>query len=199
MNLDLTKFCADENDPRYYLQQPFLVGNFVCATNGHIAVFTSGKAEEAEGVTETLKDAILKFYKKCKAVDYKDVQLPIEPNKTPCEQCSGTGKIERCYECGGVGEVELEGEYNIYNVDCKSCDATGILKGVEAICNYCNGDGWRYENDGCVAFDDVFINYRNFQIVKDLPELKFNFPSVKSDPVNFKFSNGYGVIMPMRT
>ena len=36
--VDLSRFCADANDPREYLRSPWKHGEWVYATNGHVCV-----------------------------------------------------------------------------------------------------------------------------------------------------------------
>jgi len=199
MNIETLKpFCGIVDDPRYYLQKPFPVNDFNCATNGHIAVFTEGEAEDHEDISQTLKDTVIKLHDECRSVNYTNVTLPGEPKKTPCGVCRGTGKIEKCYECGGTGEVELEGDFNAYECGCKTCDSTGTISGDDAMCGDCNGDGWRHEQNGRVGFGGSFVNWKYLDLIRDLPEIKFNISTEEKEVINFKFKNGYGVIMPMR-
>ena len=111
MTLDeLKKFCADEDDPRFYLHVPCTRGEYTYATNGHLLI----RAPKIDGVAENEKfpDMDVVFAKAGNAGGYLPVPEMKMPEPKECDRCDGTGEHEctcgdehGCHYCDGTGKV----------------------------------------------------------------------------------------------
>ncbi|WP_157832910.1 hypothetical protein [Thiolinea disciformis] len=133
----IMRFCAlEEDDPRWYLQLPTVLGDAVIATNGHIMV--SIPVSQCESIAEEWRDND----KLAKAVSNSPYSKPAFdkrvlvqlPDKVVCPTCHGSGMVpcedefafdedededdededdetelamETCYRCRGVGQRHL--------------------------------------------------------------------------------------------
>ena len=117
----LKKFCSDE-EMRPAMMNPFINGDFVCATNGLIAIIISKSlAEKDYSQNPSLK--LLEILESTTLLDtpinisFKDFNFPKEPiyetidEERDCSYCNGTGECE-CMDCGAEHE-------------CGKCDGTG--------------------------------------------------------------------------
>ena len=108
---DLKQFCADREDPRPYLRQPWTRDGYTWATNGHIII----RVPVIDGIPDcpNSRDGVLLFSQQKEPIDWIPVPA-VEPTKTEdCENCDGTGTHEcscgtehDCGECDGMGKVE---------------------------------------------------------------------------------------------
>lgn len=161
----LKSFCADEDDNRDFLKRPFQLGEYSCASDGHIAVFTKGDCGNSlgrAGPEKLLKDKLVSI----PAVfsPFPDVVIPPQ-------------KFENCEECEGNGTVELENDFNSYEFTCKSCDGR---------CNH--------EVKETVTFDgsDLKFDAKYVRKLAKLPNVQI---AIDSEKLCFQFEPGVGFVM----
>lgn len=166
-------FCANDSDIRRGLTEPFSIGAYTYATNGHIAVRLPRCEEVPEGNEDRAYNAA--------AIDKMlsdrigaQVPTPFE-RKLPdieeggeCELCDGTGKG---------------------HPDCPDCDCD---------CDDCNGTGEWHKRQR-VRFDGYDVDVKYLRMIIMLPEAKIAIgKSERNDwPLLFSFDGGFGVVMPM--
>lgn len=105
---ELKKFCANEDDFRDYLQQPFTKGEWTYATNGRIAVRVRRINSVAEGDVRLLPK-IDKVFEKTFSQWVPVPVVTIRPD-VKCEICHGTtlecdlGNEHPCDACNETGK-----------------------------------------------------------------------------------------------
>ncbi len=112
---DLQKFCADEDDIRPYLRQPWSSGEWTYATNGHILVRVKRLADVHENVAAPNAQKLLDA---AKIGEWLKVPETAEPPEIACDECNGTGEVE-CPTCG-------------HEDKCDDCCGTGMVRETKA-------------------------------------------------------------------
>lgn len=95
--MDLKQFCADKDDPRWFLHQPWSRGDFTYATNGHIIVRVPRLPDVPENVQAPNAQALM--FKAAPAKDWMPVPAATMPPDGICDQCDGTGLDEDGEDC----------------------------------------------------------------------------------------------------
>lgn len=169
--INLKQFCGF--DPfRPYLHEPFTVGDFTYATNGHILV----RVAKVDGAGPLKRDkplnveAVLKWHWQTE-IDFYPCNLQIPKSDDPgiCPECDGRGKEHDCPEC---------------ECECVRCDGTG--KGHKKISAKVAG----------VDFDVFYLRQ-----IASLPGLEISSTAIPGDntvPMMFRFNGGVGALMPLR-
>lgn len=103
----LNQFCADSDDLRYFIHQPWSRGDFTYATNGHILVRVPRLQEVPEN--SNTPDAQQLMDKTAPANDWMPVPVATMPPDVQCKWCDGTkrdptDKRFKCDECGATGK-----------------------------------------------------------------------------------------------
>lgn len=181
--LDLNKFC-EVGDIRGYLNHPFPAGLFWCATNGHVMAMTAGDGSQLpkrvlESLPARVPPRLLEYAHEVAHQEFTVLcaltgdLVQIEPE--PCSECNGSGRSSRttCPECDGEGEVELESDYNTYEVDCKMCRGNGYIKHktndmTAPCCEVCDGSGKAYGRNQRVSILSADIQPQYFDLIKSL-------------------------------
>lgn len=171
---DIKQWCADESDPRDYLREPFQFDGKFTATNGHVLIRTPYKGDQlnecSERIAGTLKNVFSELDQlenKLREADLRDM----EARQFIRDAC--------CEECGGDRQVHVSNDFNEYEVDCKSCNATGRLA----------------ETGHFYAYQGVYVDQTYFNLLKDLTGLSLY---GMNDRVYFNANEGSGVIMGIR-
>jgi hypothetical protein len=114
MTLDqLKKFCADADDIRYYLREPWKdEDGRIMAANGHIAVVLNTGIVFGEHPTkgsESISKRINDWVAEAPTTGFIPVPLEFEADQN-CEHCDGKpaepdedGEFDNCYWCDGTG------------------------------------------------------------------------------------------------
>lgn len=195
----LLRFVAGRNDLREYMRAPFSRGDWIYATNGHIAV----RVPKAEGIAAAESGKLEKIeglFEKSKRDNF--IGLPELPEAEKCPTCNGSGIGYKCPECEGKGDFDKGG----HSYDCKECGGSGqVDDGYDADkepCVECDGYGEsRYK---AVAVGNWHYDRRYLAMVEKLPAVRF--AQREEGPKDFKdaavayfvFDGGEGVLMPMR-
>lgn len=131
-----------------------------------------------------------------------------------CTECAedpaSLTKRIKCPECRGTGEVELETDYNTYEVECKTCDGEGTIaegstKCRRAECTNCHGTGlapkktkYRSNDKNAVRIGPAFINPAiALRLAIDFGPITFYAPKLSYSAVPFRFDGGEGIVMPL--
>lgn len=197
--LRLDDFVACD-DVRTYLKAPFQIDGYACATNNHVLLADrrGGSASDNElpsGMESTVRGII----EEAMVANMRPFPVVETPAPVPCYTCKGTGNatVDDCRECDGRGEAEASTEYNIYDVECKSCCGEGreIKPGTKDTCPDCNGTG---EMDCAqpVKIESMWIDNRYLSLIKDVPGVTV---CASSDGKKLLFSAGhyFGAIMAL--
>lgn len=95
---------------RLWMCHPFMVGDKVCATNGHILIeVSSSEIPIGDEPPDQKHLDKINSWLGIRQADCEFVSLPSLPNFKPCELCSGDGRLEgkkgtTCEGCDGYGE-----------------------------------------------------------------------------------------------
>lgn len=214
MSIDLQRFCANELDPREHLRAPWLFGEWVYATNGHLAVrvpaasrpditATPEKAPKAEPLFTAAFERAGEF-----------LQMP-NVEKKRCPHCRGAGRLHAipCTGCDKkrLGEFEHDGHW----YDCQTCVDSPAGAGwldVEADhpraqprpCDPCDGLGLQ-RDDTPTRIGDAIYATRYVAMLSDLPSVRIKAGDPASEqwspqPVAAAliFDGGQALLMPRR-
>ena len=194
---ELKKFCADEDDCRYYTHEPFSRGDYTYATEGHLIVRVPRldlvETDRSREATKRLGEKVERmFADRNKAAELLPIPavdlLPI----TTCGDCGGTGKNAECPECDGNKEVEFSNAYHDYEFTCETCNGTGRVEGE---CDNCNGTG-RVETFASTEVGNARFQNKYLHMIAALPNSK-----IAPDGNNgayVTFDGGEGLLMPIR-
>lgn len=168
--INLQKFCG--TDPlREYIKTPFTHGGFTYATNGHIMV----RVPKIKGVRRQTKtgtwDAPLKGIEAATFQPFPHKPLPPvrEPADEECTACGGRGSAHDCPEC---------------TCDCEECDGSGNRMTAPKTSTLIHG---------------VIFDLRYVAMMLALPGVEVAASTGKESPLLFKFDDGVGAMMPMRS
>jgi len=205
--VNLEPFCAP-SIPQ--LREPFSIGDFTYAANGHIMV----RIPRRPGIPEADKDwrrqlegGILANLTAALA-DRSYGPLPLygdHPGTPPteCGWCDGSGKVVKCADCDGDGEVmcgECGGDR-----ECETCEGCGSVPSVAAdaqACRGCNGSG----RQGIARYPTHDFDIKYIAMISALPDLQVAFGTAPANwrdrnnfatAMTFRFDGGVGVLMPM--
>lgn len=210
----LKKFCSFDRD-REHLCQPFSMGGFSFATNGHIIVRIPRVDVVAENpvAIERLKRSIDELFPE--NFHPKDhAFVPVEKfkaKKEACSECKAYGQVVECLECEGEGGLDFESARGReYNVVCGECNGEGYLTVNEAYfldesykkhthktCFKCDGLKSVYGVTG-IMFGGSKISEKYVEWISNLPDPKLQ-PANPECAVYFKFDGGDGFVMPLRS
>lgn len=211
--LEITKFCGF-GDVRSYCNSPFKCGDYVAATNGHIAAVllepTSDIiATENHRGLEKVCASILGMIEKAKNETYAALPAYDVPEPKQCHACRGCGNatVTKCDECDGEGEIIFETHYHEYECTCQGCGGRGTIinkpKSVSDVCPFCKGTGkeWEWNQSVNIAgrhiyaqYADIIKNFENVEVEQSTKQ--------KMDLINFRQVIGgkvtaYIFVMPM--
>lgn len=195
----LMVFCEKPIDgARKGLCNPFNVGEYTYATNGHFAIRIPAKIEYV--AAEDYRVEIAKMFSDPAIPADKFIDLPIIESPEEhviCSKCNGTGSDIECTDCDGSRKVhwESEGGYE-YDATCEMCNGTGKIKGP---CEKCGATG-KTAKDKLIDVGSKLLNARYLAIIANtLKNVKIAPDAVSElSPVPFIFDGGEGIIMPLR-
>jgi hypothetical protein len=104
--IDLSPFCStDATHSRYYIMQPWSRGDFTWATDGHILVRVSRRANVPEVPKPPNTDQIMACHDGAEFAPLPDVVWPDPPPPEKCNWCDGRGVYDNdpCDSCHGTG------------------------------------------------------------------------------------------------
>jgi hypothetical protein len=194
--VDLMRF-AGKSDPREYMRQPIPYPGGAYTTNGHVMVFLAGAT--AEAVTLPAKmEAVANEYRQ-KALDCAGpwtaaTALPLVGDRQ-CWECEGRGRIRShiCDECDAGTFVHGSHTYT-----CMECDGEGDI--VEPAdtggdeCGLCGGCGIQPEPVQIGDVTNVGLSTKYLYQLRELPDCELSWAD---NVIAFRFTGGFGVVMPM--
>ncbi len=199
---DLTAFQAENDDPRFYLRVPFLVGKYTARTNGHLFVAIIQAETDADTLTDQRPEVVRLITEKIAQAEQIEpskwlLLRKISRDEFLCTKCKGVSSEKvNCEECDGSGEVDLSNDFNDYECICQSCDGAGTFA-----CDFCSGKGvTKFDPAAQVQEANFDANY--------ILLLQENFDDVcfyvddKKQMAFLKFTHegnvGYGALMSVR-
>lgn len=213
--LDLQRFCADENDPREYLQKPWRDGGWVYATNGHLVlrIPDNGAPDTPERTDKhPAVPAMFRKYLEDRACEFLVMPSIPEPNK--CTHCGGAGFVwaKNCPDC-----VDGEFTHGDYGYDCKNCmrsaagpgklDADKGDKGAKREpCAHCDFNGYPLNSNGGTQIGTAHYATVYLWTMAQLPECRVcpgdpareSYDAPREAPAAFIFDGGQALLMPRR-
>jgi len=195
----LRLFCSTDKY-RNALYNPFNVGAYTYATNGHYAIRIDRdpKFDENEA-----KPAIEGIWFSGTVEENQWLPVPTEKEmgeKNKCSLCGGSGKVKDCPDCDGEGHITFFSSPSStdYEVECKDCDGTGCIDGDEKRCIRCDGMGYCLTNKG-IEVGSKLLSCMLLSVISKLPGVMIApdaSPGLSAIP--FRFDGGDGILMPMR-
>jgi len=217
MTINLKPFCANVTDPREYLRAPFKVGEWVYATNGHMAIRVKADNFPDMGEVADHKAKVPKaigglFERALKKAGGAFQAMPASPPLKPCRDCRGCGEwpAVQCDDCDGEGQFR----HGAFWYDCKNCEGSFAGAGFIRV----SRDGQRGEMRPCITCDglgyvcgdgrdnpprqlgDAFYNAAYLYRMSLLPQVRV-FPGDPAPvrdcaPAVFIFDGGHALLMP---
>lgn len=202
--IDIRKFCGAERH-RSYLSQPYSIGDYTYATNGHVAI----RVNRIVGVDENLEapSSIAEILGGHDAREFGPLPVfdPPESKRIRCGGCHGLGKYNACTECEGSGKHMCGHSECQHTHECNECDGTGASDVVDddlplVACELCYGTGIKPDERKVSPCDDGVFKLRYWQLVASLPGVEVEHPihgGVMRGLI-FRFVGGYAAIMGLR-
>ena len=110
---DLKRFCADADDSREYLRQPWTRDGYTWATEGHIIIRVPAIADIPDNKGAVDADGL--FSRQPDAKEWLAVPTVKAPKPAKCDDCYGSGLHEcncghehTCGVCNGTGKVRAK-------------------------------------------------------------------------------------------
>jgi hypothetical protein len=116
MTVDLQLFCGANEILRSWMMEPFSIGEWTYATNGHIAVRVTRRPDVPENADAT--DPGQKIFAKTIGIECAHsigLELPPERQET-CSKCDGDGEdgfISECEDCDGRGYTSSDDDLSV--------------------------------------------------------------------------------------
>lgn len=189
----LQRFVQMETGFRDYLRTPFLLGEFVYATNGHVAVRVPRDGLDYKEIENGKVREIGDLFAKSTRDTWTDI--PTLPERIPCKHCNGSAVQVECDDCDGNGEFD----HGMHTYECQKCRGSGQVTGrvgKQQPCNNCDGTGAKSNQP--VAVGEASYDRRYLAKIIDLPNIKFSPTLYENGPGYFVFDGGEGLLMPMR-
>ena len=176
--INLQRYCANDSDPREYLWRPWRAGEFVYATNGHLAVRVPAAdlpdAAENSKAPKSIADLFAGAFDGREARDFRAMpELP---------------KLIKCLDCKGAGRLEC---------------AHGAEGSREQACESCLGLGYQNRVNGHTKIGDAFYSDVYLHMLGELPQCRVcpGEPASrawepKPQPAAFAFDGGQAILMP---
>lgn len=201
MTIDLQRFCATETEGRYYMRRPFRNGDFICATNGHVAIAIpdDGREMNTRGNPPKMPD-VLKLLDRPILGEFAAMPALASVKECgACERCGGQGKhrVVLCEECHGSGEIE----HGKHSYTCEECSGEGSVgsEDIETVCLACEGFGERGSHPAAhrSVIGKAGFQTRYLRAFSALPgcEIAVGGPN---DMAHIRFEGGRGAVMPMK-
>jgi hypothetical protein len=192
--MDINQWIS-KRDVRYYLNTPSIYKGKTVASNGHIVLFAP--LSDHKPLFEKLEAGIDKVMLAIDNAHFEPLPAITFPGAIVCEACKGTGKAEvtDCKECEGEGELEFHSDYNIYAVECASCDGKGYESkpSHNTMCEACNGIQKYYPLDKTIELGSVKFSPSYVHLIASIPDLQYAISDLPA--LLFKTGEYSGAIM----
>jgi len=204
MKIDLKPFCADDDDPRYYLRTPFNLNGYTVAVDGHVCVrvgLDDSYNDLQEDKCESISNVLNKHFHDVESINFKPFKALPDLVYCDCKACAGTGFMikRQCHECDGEGELTLSSSCNDYEVDCYSCSGKGeiTIKNTKETCIECNGSKQIVDHfKNTIELGGSRVNNYLMKPVAELPNAMYAYTGDMAYIV--KFDGGHAIVMGTR-
>lgn len=218
MTIDLTRFCANDTDPREHLYRPWRDGKWVYATNGHMAVRVAADLfPEAVDKPEKAPDVgglFRKYMEDREGLEF--LLMPPIPALTACFDCDGSGKV-RAIKCPDCKDGTFQ--HGHYTYTCQNCEGSPAGAGWELLldhdptqphevkrtCQSCDGLGFSIRQHGSTKLGEAGYATVYLAMFAGLPQVRVcpGGPAPENwtpqpAPAIFTFDGGHGLLMPYR-
>ena len=210
LKLDLSKFCANESDPREHLRRPWKHGEWVYATNGHLCVRVPAASMPDVAECDKAPNAQNLFQKHMEQRQCEFLLMPTLPKVHACGDCEGKGTVlaVKCPAC-------TDGAFDHYGdtYDCLHCEGSAAGPGwieserdsaTKRPCNFCDGLGSSLRENGNAPLGEstyslVYLSWlAELPQVRVCPGLSAELPTKEQVPAVFLFDGGQALLMPRR-
>lgn len=132
-------------------------------------------------------------------LDIPNFDLPPR-KKHKCIACEGSGTVTACKECDGEGALEFITPYNVYEIECATCNGSGRISGGSEVCEACEGDGFILDDTPfpIKLYQHTINGYLLNKLIALRPETKVA-SHVRDYSFIFQFDDGRAMIMGMWT
>lgn len=216
MHINLQRYCANDSDEREQLRQPWRAGEWVYATNGHLAVRVPAAdypdAAENSKAPKNIGDLFARAFDGREEIDFR--KMPKLSGLIKCNSCKGSGRLRsvKCPDCDDEGEF-VHGDHTY---ECKNCvdDPTGpgrleCSRGDEGskehACHACYGLGYPTRENGHKKIGDAAYSTVYLHMLGQLPQCRIcpGDPAAasweqKPRPAAIVFDGGRAIVMPYR-
>lgn len=195
--IDLTRYCADENEIRAYLQHPWREKGTIVASNGHIAIEIPDDGREVPTVVGKPPD-IAKLLSRPSKGDFSPMPelAPFKSTVLACARCKGDGFhfAVACDEC-----EDGRFDHGSHWYDCAECNATGSVgdEDKSTRCLLCSGFGEPARNGHETDIGAATFATRYLRAFASLPNVQIAVGG-KDDMASIRFDGGRGAVMPIR-
>jgi hypothetical protein len=212
--LNLSQY-TNKNDTRIFTNKIVKIGDCLGVCNGHIIIIdetTKGKhygfhdfhaSRKIEVKEYKIESQLKSISDNLDTFDWSQMPQIKEEHYRDCNSCNDRGLVPvrevGCAECQGSGEVELENDYNTYEMECKSCAGEGdALTGCVEACGQCKGTKQHLTFVPVLIANDKWALSGEFvQSLGSLPDIRISWQE-QYEYFVIKFSGGFGVVLPMR-
>ena len=201
----------NKRDTRDFTSKLIDVAGYLGACNGHLLIVDSTINNKNNGLLDFYKQRIknttdYNLHRQLEGVEkrlnhYSWSDLPVIDNDLyqQCYCCNGRGKVRKkqySCECLSSEKVRREGDYNKYPDGSQFCvdnDSTDDF----VTCFQCKGSKKNITYASVLAANDKWVlNGEYVLLLCDLPDIKISWQE-HHELCLFKFTGGFGVIMPM--
>ncbi len=213
--IDLQRFCANDNDPRPQLRQPWKHGEWVYATNGHVCVRVPAATMPDVAECDKAPAAHNLFTKNLEGRQCEFLLMPKIAPLAKCRGCNATGKV-RAIKCAACKDGQFKHYGDTY--DCQRCAESAAGPGwderlpfddpspqdVMRVCYVCDGLGADMRENGNVSLGESTYSRVYLSWLAALPQVRVcpGSPTSVSPhetiPAVFIFDGGHALLMPRR-
>jgi hypothetical protein len=211
MPIDLQPFCATEADDREHLWKPWKDGDWVYATNGHIACrVPAANRPDITARPDKAPDAAAQFARAL-AREGNFLVMPPVPPLPKCLECDGTGRV-RAIKCTDCKDGEFQ--HGHYTYECKNCENSAAGPGWEQLfddahakqphevqrpCQPCDARGYVLKGKA-MLMGEALYSPAYLALFAALPQARIR-PGDKADTPKaiaalVLFDGGQGLVMP---
>lgn len=170
--INLNAFCSKERS-RSYISQPYSIGEFTYATNGHIAIRVPGVVALPN---EKAPASIEGMFADADTRAFRPFDLVTAPpaKRVRCERCRGAGYVTSCETCDGEGLHTCNDDSCGCEHECGACKGMGAHAAIKdedgaEICDECDGAGRERDRRYVDIGEKTAVMWAYLDLVQSLP------------------------------